>query len=87
MLKNGATAEDTAKFCLEYIGCTIRAMTKAALNEYGDMPVIFAGGVMSDKLIKDMLVSVGDGYFAQPEFSCDNAAGVALFGAIKEGKV
>ena len=42
---------------------------------------------MSDKLIKDMLVSVGDGYFAQPEFSCDNAAGVALFGAIKEGKV
>ena len=70
MLKNGATAEDTAKFCLD-----------------GDMPVIFAGGVMSDKLIKDMLVSVGDGYFAQPEFSCDNAAGVALFGAIKEGKV
>ena len=87
MLKNGATAEDTAKFCLEYIGFTIRAMTKAALKEYGDMPVIFAGGVMSDKLIKDMLVSVGDGYFAQPEFSCDNAAGVALFGAIKEGKV
>ena len=87
MLKNGACAEDTAKFCLEYIGCTIRAMTKAALNQYGDMPVIFAGGVMSDKLIKDMLVPIGDGYFAQPEFSCDNAAGVALFGAIKEGKV
>ncbi|MBQ2582045.1 MAG: peptidase M22 [Ruminococcus sp.] len=87
MLKSGACAEDTAKFCLEYIGCTVRAMTKAAIEKYGEIPVIFAGGVMSDKLIKDMLVSVCDGYFAQPEFSCDNAAGVALFGAIKEGKV
>lgn len=87
MIKSGMSPEDTARFCLEYIGKTIAAMTKGAVEKYGDMPVIFAGGVMSDKLIRDMLSSVCEGYFAEPEYSCDNAVGVALFGAIKEGAV
>jgi N6-L-threonylcarbamoyladenine synthase len=84
MINSGETCEDTARFCLEYIGATVKSMTLAALKEHGEMPVVFAGGVMSDKLIKDMLTPVCDGYFAQPEFSCDNAVGVALYGAIRE---
>ena len=84
---DGMSKEDVSLMCLMYVEKAISEMCKKILEKYGEMPVIFAGGVMSDKLIKDMLVSVGDGYFAQPEFSCDNAAGVALFGAIKEGKV
>ncbi len=84
MINAGRSAEDTARFCLEYIGGTVRGMTLAAIKEYGEMPVVYAGGVMSDRLIKDMLTPVCDGYFAQPEYSCDNAVGVALYGAIRE---
>lgn len=87
MISGGAQPQDTARFCLEYLGCTIKGMTQAALSEYGEMPVVFAGGVMSDAIIKNMLMSVCGGYFAQPEFSCDNAAGVALYGAIMEGVI
>ncbi len=87
MIKNGESPEDTARFCLEYIGKTIKGMTKNAIKEYGDMPVVFAGGVMSDKIIKEMLLPVCEGFFAEPEYSCDNAVGVAFFGALKEGAV
>ena len=59
-------------------------MTLCALKEYGEMPVVFAGGVMSDRLIKNMLTPVCDGYFAQPEYLCDNAVGVAIYGAVRE---
>ncbi len=87
MINGGAAAEDTARFCLEYIGSTVREMTCAALEKYGDMPVVFAGGVMSDQIIKKMILPVCDGYFAKPEYSCDNAVGVALFGAALEDDV
>lgn len=40
--------------------------------------MIFAGGVMSNKLIKNIILSKYDAFFAEPEFSCDNAAGVSV---------
>ncbi len=80
-------AEDIAKYCLEYIGSTICAMCVNAVDKYGDMPMVFAGGVMSDVLIKKMILSRLNGFFAEPEFSCDNAVGTALFGALKEGVI
>ena len=78
MMTIGGSREDTAKYCLTFIGETIRAMTQAALKELGDLPIVYAGGVMSDKLIADMLRESFDANFAQPEYSCDNAAGAAL---------
>ena len=87
MLSDGAEPSDVARFCLEYIASSIKAITLSALDEFGTMPVIFAGGVMSDKLIRDTLCEIPDRWFAEPEFSCDNAVGVALFGAVKKGLV
>lgn len=78
MLENGETKEDTAKFLLCYIADTITAMTEYAIGKFGDLPIVFAGGVMSDKIIKDIITSRFDAYFAEPEFSCDNAAGIAF---------
>lgn len=86
MLQKGESREDTAKFCLEYICETISAMTAAGLKEYGEMPVIYAGGVMADKLIADKLKTRFDAYFAAPELSCDNAVGIAVYAAMK-GKI
>ena len=48
------------------------------------MPIVYAGGVMSDKLIRDKLLQKFDAFFAEPDFSCDNAVGTAVFAAIKE---
>ena len=43
--------------------------------------MIFAGGVMSDRYICAKLNEKLDKvYFSAPEFSCDNAAGTALYG-------
>ena len=40
---------------------------------------------MSDKLIRDRIVSLyPDAAFAAPEFSCDNASGVAIYGYLKQ---
>lgn len=85
MIKNGEKPENIARFCLDFIAETIVAMTDAALEKYGSLPLVFAGGVMSDKLIRDRIVSqYHDASFAEPEFSCDNAAGAAIYGYLKQ---
>lgn len=83
MLENGETQEDTAKFLLCYIADTVTAMTEYAFEKYGDLPIVFAGGVMSNKIIKNIVTSRFDASFAEPEFSCDNAAGIAFFTSLK----
>lgn len=83
MLEAGESPEDIAMYCLQYICAAIEKMTRYALDMQGKLPVVFAGGVMSDKIIRDRLESKFDSYFAAPEFSCDNAAGTAVFAALK----
>ena len=83
MLEDGETKEDTAKFLLCYVADTITAMTEYALGKFGDLPVVFAGGVMSDKIIRDIITSRFNASFAEPEFSCDNAAGIAFLTSLR----
>lgn len=80
----GNCNEDIAKYCIEYICFTIDEMIKLAIEEYGKLPLVFAGGVMSNTIIKDFITKKYGAFFAQPEFSCDNAAGVAIYSALKE---
>lgn len=87
MLDEGFSKEDTALYCLEYIYVSIKAMTEFALEKYGKLPVVYAGGVMSDKIIRSKLEKDFESYFAEPDFSCDNAAGTAIFAAIMENYI
>lgn len=87
MLDKGASREDTALYCLEYIYMTVKEMTVHALKTYGQLPVVFAGGVMSDRIIRNKLENDFAAYFAEPAFSCDNAAGTAVFAALKGSAV
>lgn len=85
MLSEGEKPEDTAMYCLQYIYAAVRGMSLYALGKCGNMPIIFAGGVMSDRIIVKHLENEFDAYFAETDFSCDNAAGTAVFAALKAG--
>ncbi len=64
-------------FVFEYIAKTIYKLTDGLRERYPDIPVIYAGGVMSSSYISARLARPGT-YFAKPAFSADNAAGIAL---------
>lgn len=86
MLERGESAEDTAKFCLDYVCESIAAMTAAGLEKTGSVPVIFAGGVMANRLMAERLSQQFEAYFAKPELSGDNAVGIAIYAAMKGKK-
>ncbi len=81
-LKNSEPPCDIAKWCLSAISDVLLEMTKRVISEIGEYPVIYAGGVMSDVLIQNRLRAIPNTAFAQPAFSCDNAAGTALYAAL-----
>lgn len=78
MFDNGEKHEDICRFCLQYIMTALRRMAVYAIEKYGEMPVVFSGGVMSSKFIKEKLSAELNAHFAAPEFSSDNAAGIAI---------
>lgn len=81
LYREGKPPEYIAKFCLMSIGEAVAAMLRAVIQEYGSRPVLFAGGVMSNRLLQAELLDKFEGYVAEPAFSADNAAGCALYAA------
>lgn len=77
MLDNGESKEKIAAFCLAFIQSTLEKMTEKLLEQYGNLPLIFAGGVMSNSIIRNSLTKKFGAAFAKPEYSADNAAGIA----------
>lgn len=68
-----------AAYTLDFIGETLCAISKEVRVRYPDIPMVYAGGVMSNRRIQAMLgARYGQTYFSEPQFSADNAAGVAL---------
>lgn len=67
----------TAAFVFDYVGRAIATMIDAYCEKYGDGPIVCAGGVMSNSIIKNMLSERYDVYFAEPAMSADNAVGIA----------
>lgn len=81
MLDQGERPEDVAHYAISYIEAVVCHMTEEAKAQYGDLPVVYAGGVMSNSKIRASVSEKYQGRFAQPEFSSDNAAGVAILAA------
>ena len=79
MLFSGEKNEDVARYIFEYLYLVISKMSEKVVAEYGEKPFLYAGGVMSNSIISKRLNESG-GIFAKPEFSSDNAAGIALAG-------
>ena len=68
----------TAAFVFDFVARTLIAMGEYAIEKYGKLPVLFAGGVMSNLWMRRALCEHFEAYFAEPAFSADNAAGIAL---------
>ncbi len=84
MLKDGAPKEEVALFCLKSVEAAVVAMTNALFKEFGELPLVYAGGVMSNSMLRQTLSAQFGGAFADPIYSADNAAGIAVLTAIKE---
>lgn len=86
MLSDGETKEDTARFCIDYIAAALEKMTDYAIEHYGSLPLVFSGGVMSNSIIRERFTAKYGAFFAESEFSSDNAAGIAVLAYLKEKK-
>ncbi len=85
MHRQGTSSEEIAAYTFSFLCATLREMTKNALLLHPGLPVLFAGGVMSNKLMRGALTDAcgemnSRAYFADPAFSSDNAAGISLLG-------
>lgn len=84
LLEEGRSPAYIARFAIEFIYRAIKGMSDRIREEYGDLPFVYAGGVMSDSIIRDRLTVETDCLFSKPEFSSDNAAGIAVLASIKD---
>lgn len=66
-----------ARYVLEYVESSIAALCSAYVEKNGNAEFLFAGGVMSNSIIRASLESKFNASFAAPEFSSDNAVGIA----------
>ena len=80
--KSGCSKEDVAKFIISSIEKTLRIMTERLLKQYGPLPLVYAGGVMSNRQIRERMLEHFSCFFAEPEFSSDNAMGIAVLAAL-----
>ena len=68
---------ETAAYALRCAAQAVLLATKNALKEYPGMRVVFSGGVASNSLLRSVIAPL-DPIFCKPEFSTDNAMGVAV---------
>ena len=73
---NGDPAE-TAAYALRCVAYGVFHATQQARKAYPGLPVVFSGGVASNTLLRQVLEPLNP-IFAQPQYSTDNAMGVAV---------
>ena len=67
-----------AAFTQQFIADTLIAMTRELDARIPSLSIVYAGGVMSNRYLQSRLSERENTYFAEPQFSADNAAGIAL---------
>lgn len=77
MFNNHENLCDIALYCIKYIESALSETCSSLLNQYGSLPVVFSGGVMSNSIIRKDFEKKFGAYFAEPAYSSDNACGIA----------
>ena len=68
---------ETAAYALRCVAKAVYLATEQALKVYPGLPVVFSGGVASNSMLREVIAPLKP-IFAQPQFSTDNAMGVAV---------
>ena len=70
-------AAEAAAYALRCVSFAVYKATENALKEYPGLAVVFSGGVASNSMLRTYMKPLNP-VFAQPQFSTDNAMGVAV---------
>ena len=69
--------EETAAYALRCVGLAVFKATEQALERFPGLTVVFSGGVASNSMLRRVTEPLSP-IFAQPQYSTDNAMGVAV---------
>ena len=75
--ENCQDAVETAGYALRCVCHAVYTATNNAMKAYPGLPVVFSGGVASNAMLREKIAPLNP-VFAKPEFSTDNAMGVAV---------
>ena len=75
--KTHGNPTETAAYALRCVCNAVLTATKTAQKNYPGLPVVFSGGVASNRMLRRLLLPC-DPIFAQPQYSTDNAIGIAI---------
>lgn len=85
MYTRAEESENIAFFTLRTICAAVEKATEQARTEKR-LPVLCAGGVMSNQMIQQRMSTQFGACFAEPKLSGDNAVGVAVLAAVQNGE-
>ena len=69
---------ETAAYTLRCVCHAVQAATRNAQQAYPSLEVVFSGGVTANSMLRSVMK---DAIFCQPQYSTDNALGVAVLAA------
>lgn len=73
----GNSPADTALYALRCVAGAVFKASRQAMEAYPGLRIVFSGGVASNSLLREALAPLNP-IFSQPQFSTDNAMGVAV---------
>ena len=79
----GASGEEVAAFALSTCAEAVKKATLQAKKQYGDLPVVFSGGVASNSTLRRVMEPLG-ALFGPGKYSTDNALGIAVLTYLAE---
>lgn len=88
LIDDGYPKEYIAKYTLIAIAESLFMMLTPINREYGRLPIVFSGGVMSNSIIKNYFNKwvYNKLWFSDPEFATDNALGIAVLTSLEDLK-
>lgn len=78
LILDGETSQTVSLFVLNAVKNTLEKMSEECLKKHGKLPIVFSGGVCANSIIRKSMEKKFGALFAAPEFSADNAAGIAV---------
>ena len=76
---------ETAAYCLRCVAQAVLKATEYAMKVYPGLQVVFSGGVASNRLLRERIASLQP-IFSEPQYSTDNAIGVAVLAHRIQGR-